>query len=119
MASTCICFFHTGAVLGHGASAVFSKCLFSPNWVLVFAVGNFENLIKGFELVAVGLRECEVHDGNESDVETEEYKIRLPRYCVDHDRRQLHHGVVEDPVCGCREPVGFGTDPNRCYFCWI
>lgn len=75
-----------------------------------------EDRIQRFEFVPVGLREEKVHDRDEGDIETEKYKISLPRDAVDHDRSELDDGVVEDPVGRGRETGRLGSDANRCHF---
>jgi hypothetical protein len=37
------------------------------------------------------------YDGNETEIEAEEDKVCLPGNLVDHDRSELHDGVVEEP----------------------
>lgn len=73
---------------------------------------NQRSTCKRLKVKRAAILTYEVYHRNERDVKAEENEIRFPRNLVDHDRSQLHDGVVEEPVRDRGNACCFGADPD-------
>lgn len=87
-----------------------------PNRILALLIRLIENLIQSLQFMPIRLGKRKENNRDKHDVETEKHKISFPRDRVDHNGRELHDGVVEDPIRTGRETGGLGADSNRSDF---
>lgn len=92
--------------------ATFSYPLLHPDRILAFLVSCVEDTVHSLELVTIGLDEEPVDNRNESEIKAHEDKVRFPSDGIDHDGRELHDRIVEQPIGRCRESIGFSSDSD-------